>query len=75
MIYNMTIFDKIFFTDQDRGHNLATIFNWKWRQTGPLSERNTYPKMVLISCPNNIWSKILATSMCTRDLSKHLEYR
>ena len=50
----MTIFEKKNFTDQDRGHNLAAIFNSKWRQTGHLPERGTYIIMVLTSCPNNI---------------------
>ena len=54
MIYNMTIFGKKNFTDQDRGYNQATIFNSKWRQTGHLLQRGTHPIMVLTSCPNNI---------------------
>ena len=50
----MTIFEKNKFTDQDRGHNLAAIFNSKWWQTGHLPEKSTYPIMVLTSFPNNI---------------------
>ena len=69
MIYSMTIFEKKKFTDQDRGYNQTTIFNSKWRQTERLLQGGIYPIMVLTSCPNNIWSKILSTSMCIRNLS------
>ena len=53
MIYNITYFFKKL-TDQDRGHNQATLFNSTWWQTEHLSERSTYPIMVLRSCPNDI---------------------
>ena len=49
MMYKRSVFDKKNFADQDLRHNLAAIFNSKWRQTGHLPERGTYPIIVLTS--------------------------
>ena len=54
MIYNMTIFEKKKFTDQDRRYIQPPSLIRNGGKTGHLLQRGTYPIIVLTSCPNNI---------------------